>query len=326
MDLEKLSPLKISLDNLTIPYLKKHSLDFNDCQIEAFKNKYDITKLVKQRARYIDELLTRLWDFVGLNESYDLSLVAVGGYGRGELHPKSDIDLLILSESGFSEQSEQKISQLITLLWDLKLDVGQSVRTLDDCYEQGKDDITIATSMLEARFLVGNQQTFEKLQTLLADETFWPSDRFFIAKKEEQRARHKTCHGDGYSLEPDIKNGPGGLRDLQTVAWISKLHFNAHSLLELTTFNYITPGEYRELVDCQTFLWTIRFALHTATKRPDNRLLFDFQSEVAALLGYKGAANEAIEQMMKDFTKQFIALKSSTICCSNILMKRLLET
>jgi len=301
MDLETLSPLNISATNLTIPYLKKHSLAFNEQQVEAFTNKQDISKIVQQRARYVDELLTRLWDFVGLTESYDLSLIAVGGYGRGELHPKSDIDLLILSDSGFSQQSEEKISQFITLLWDLKLDVGQSVRTLKDCYEQGKEDITIATSMLEARFLVGNLHTFEKLQETLAAPSFWPSDKFFVAKKEEQIGRHKTCHGDGYSLEPDIKNGSGGLRDLQTVAWISKSHFNAHSLLDLTTFNYITPAEYRELVDCQNFLWTIRFALHTVTKRPDNRLLFDFQNEVAALLGYTGSRNEAIEQMMKAF-------------------------
>ncbi|MEI6897304.1 MAG: [protein-PII] uridylyltransferase [Psychromonas sp.] len=301
MDFETFSPLNISQDKLTIPYLKKHSQDFHEWQVEAFTNKNDIIRLVQQRARYIDELLTRLWDFVGLNESFDLALIAVGGYGRGELHPKSDIDLLILSQSGFSEQSETKISLFITLLWDLKLDVGQSVRTLQDCYEQGKDDITIATSMLEARFLVGNQQTFEKLKIQLESPTFWPSNKFFIAKMKEQIARHKTCHGDGYSLEPDIKNGPGGLRDLQTVAWISKCHFNAHSLLELTTLNYITPSEYRELVDCQTFLWTIRFALHTVTKRPDNRLLFDFQHEVATLLGYTGTGNQAIEQMMKTF-------------------------
>lgn len=301
MDYETLSPLNISKENLTIPFLKKHSQEFNDQQVEAFRNKFDITQLVKQRACYVDELLARLWDHVGLSESFDLALIAVGGYGRGELHPKSDIDLLILSADGFSQQSEEKISAFITLLWDLKLDVGQSVRTLQDCYEQGKEDITIATSMLEARYLVGNEHTFEKLQETLESPTFWPSEKFFLAKKGEQIDRHKTCHGDGYSLEPDIKNGPGGLRDLQTVAWISKCHFNANSLLELTTFNYITPGEYRELVDCQAFLWTVRFALHTATKRPDNRLLFDFQTEVAALLGYTGSRNEAIEQMMKAF-------------------------
>ncbi|WP_022941211.1 [protein-PII] uridylyltransferase [Psychromonas hadalis] len=301
MDFETLSPVKIKTENLTLPFLKQHIQSFNEWQVDTFKNQQNITLIVNQRARYIDELLARLWDFVGLNESYDLSLIAVGGYGRGELHPKSDIDLLILSEDGFSEQSEQKISQLITLLWDLKLDVGQSVRTLHDCYEQGKEDITVATSMLEARFLIGNKHTFKKLLQTLESDTFWPSESFFIAKKEEQQIRHNSCHGDGYSLEPDLKNGSGGLRDIQTVAWIAKCHFNVHSLLELTSLNYITPGEYRELVDCQTFLWTIRFALHTVTNRPDNRLLFDFQSDVAALLGYKGERNQAIEQMMKSF-------------------------
>ncbi|WP_413701383.1 [protein-PII] uridylyltransferase [Psychromonas sp. KJ10-10] len=179
--------------------------------------------------------------------------------------------------------------------------MGKAVRTLNDCYEQGKTDITVATSMLEARYLVGNEDTFDKLQSLLESETFWPSEQFFIAKKEEQQARHETCNGDGYSLEPDIKNGTGGLRDIQTVAWISKCHFNVNSLLDLTSFNYITPAEYRELSDCQTFLWTIRFALHVVTKRPDNRLLFDFQSDVASILGYRGEGNQAIEHMMKDF-------------------------
>jgi [protein-PII] uridylyltransferase len=301
MDFETYSPVKIKQDNYTIPYLKQHIRDFDEWQVNAFKNKQDVIQLVQLRARYIDELLARLWDFIGLSESYDLSLIAVGGYGRGELHPKSDIDLLILSDSGFSEHSEQKISQLITLLWDLKLDIGHSVRTLQDCYSQGEADITVATSMLEARFLAGNEDTFNKLQRSLESDTFWPSDKFFIAKKEEQQARHATCNGDGYSLEPDLKNGTGGLRDIQTVAWISKCHFNVNSLLDLTSFNYITPGEYRELSDCQTFLWTIRYALHVVTNRPDNRLLFDFQNDVATLLGYTGEGNQAIEHMMKAF-------------------------
>ena len=301
MEFEALSANKIKQYNLTIPFIKKHIQDFNDWQIESFQKRSDINKLVQQRAQYIDELLARLWHKVGLIEDFDLSLVAVGGYGRGELHPKSDIDILILSASEFSKKSEQKISEFITLLWDLKLDVGQSVRTLDDCHQQGKDDITVATSMLEARLLTGNLQTFKKLQSLTQNKEFWPSDKFFIAKHSEQKERHKSCFGDGYSLEPDIKNGPGGLRDIQTVVWIAKCHFNVHSLLELTSFNYITQGEYRELIDCQNFLWNVRFALHTVTKRPDNRLLFDFQSEVAKALGYTGERNEAIEQMMKAF-------------------------
>jgi [protein-PII] uridylyltransferase len=301
MDFEQHSPLKIQQQNLTIPFIKKHLQAFSHWELEQFKAKKNINKIVEMRARYTDELLDRLWDLVGLNESYDLSLLAVGGYGRGELHPKSDIDLLILSDHGFSQASEEKIGQLITLLWDLKLDVGNSVRTINDCLEQGKADITIATSMIESRLIKGNVNTFEKLQSILSQKDFWPSDRFFTVKKEEQIARHKNCRGDGYNLEPDIKNGCGGLRDIQTIAWVSKRHFDAQSLLELTSYGYITQGEYHEISDCQSQLWSIRFALHTVTNRPDNRLLFDFQSEVAKLLGYTGQRNEAVEQMMKMF-------------------------
>lgn len=301
MDFEQYSPESIHNNNLTIPFIKQHIKHFSDWQIKQFKAHKEINYLVSTRARYIDELLSRLWDFIGLNESYDLSLVAVGGYGRGELHPKSDIDLLILSDTGFSKQSEEKITQLITLLWDLKLDIGHSVRTLNDCFEQGKRDITVATSMIESRLIRGNEHTFQKLQDIINQTNFWPSNQFFTVKKEEQISRHRNCRGDGYSLEPDIKNGCGGLRDIQTIAWVAKRHFGAQSLLELASYNYITPGEYREITDCQSQLWTIRFALHTVTNRPDNRLLFDFQSEVATLLGYSGQRNEAVEQMMKMF-------------------------
>jgi len=301
MDFEQLSPNNISEDNLTLPYLKNHLNDFHEWQVKCFNKKYKIAEIVTLRARYIDQLLTRLWDHLGLALSDDLCLVAVGGYGRGELHPKSDIDLLILSQEGFDKESEKKISAFITLLWDLKLDIGNSVRTLQDCFEQGSADITVATSMLEARYIAGNKETFEKLTALIEDKNFWPSDRFFTVKKEEQIKRHKNCRGDGYNLEPDLKNGSGGLRDIQTIAWIAKRHFGVNSLIELTGSNYITQGEYRELVDCQALLWTIRFALHAVTNRPDNRLLFDYQTEVAQMLGYSGSGNTAIEQMMKAF-------------------------
>ncbi|WP_435234968.1 [protein-PII] uridylyltransferase [Psychromonas sp. PT13] len=301
MDFTHLSPRNFQETELTIPFLKTQLQKFQAWQIEKFKAHQPINEVVSCRALYIDQLLTRLWRFRGLHDIKNLSLVAVGGYGRGELHPKSDIDILILAEKKITSQCEQKISDFITLLWDLKLDVGNSVRTLKDCVQQGKADITVATSMIEARYLTGELKTFDKLSDLVKKKNFWPSADFFLTKREEQRARHKVCRGDGYSLEPDIKNGSGGLRDIQTIAWIAKRHFDSHSLLDLTGYEYITQSEYQELVDCQRLLWSIRFALHTVTNRPDNRLLFDFQSDVAALLGYKGEGNQAVEQMMKAF-------------------------
>ena len=301
MDFATLSPFNFQESELTLVLLKKELQQFQQWQIENFKAHEPINKIVSYRAHYIDQLLTRLWQHFGLDKSEELSLIAVGGYGRGELHPKSDIDILILCQQNFTPDDEQKISAFITLLWDLKLDIGNSVRTLQDCVEQGQADITVATSMIEARYITGNIQSFEKLLELVQQKDFWPSDQFFLTKREEQLKRHKLCRGDGYSLEPDLKNGSGGLRDIQTIAWIAKRHFGAHSLLELTSYNYITQGEYQELVDCQRQLWTIRFALHTVTNRPDNRLLFDFQNEAAELLGYHGEGNQAIEQMMKAF-------------------------
>ena len=301
MDFTTLSPFNFQESELTLVFLKKELQQFQQWQIDSFKAHEPINKIVSYRAHYIDQLLTRLWQHFDLDKSDGLSLIAVGGYGRGELHPKSDIDILILCQQSFTAEDEEKIGAFITLLWDLKLDIGQSVRTLQDCVEQGQADITVATSMIEARYITGDQQSFEKLLELVQQKDFWPSDQFFLVKRDEQLSRHKLCRGDGYSLEPDLKNGSGGLRDIQTIAWIAKRHFGAHSLLELTSYNYITQGEYQELVDCQRQLWTIRFALHTVTNRPDNRLLFDFQNDVAELLGYHGEDNQAIEQMMKAF-------------------------
>jgi [protein-PII] uridylyltransferase len=315
MDFEQYSPLNFSDAELYLIPLKKKLKAFEAWQVECFLANKEVDKIVILRARFIDEILIRLWAKFKLKESYNLSLIAVGGYGRGELHPKSDIDLLILSDHGFSAESEEKIGQLLLFLWDLKLDIGHSVRSLQDCDIQGRADITVATSMIEARFIEGNKTTFENLIKLVNQADFWPSDRFFILKKQEQQDRHSNCRGDGYNLEPDIKNGSGGLRDIQTIAWIAKRHFKANSLLELTGYGYITQAEYRELVDCQTLLWKLRFALHTVTNRPDNRLLFDFQNDVATLINSQAPLqtlsyqkevvtppiNQLIEEMMKSY-------------------------
>jgi len=301
MNFEPYSPLNIPNDKLSLIPVKEHLKQFQEWQVQCFKENCSINKIVALRARYIDELLSSLWDKLKLNACEDLALIAVGGYGRGTLHPQSDIDLLILSPNSFSKATEEKISALLLLLWDLKLIIGHSVRTLNDCKEQGKADISIATSMIEARKIQGSANTFHQLEILVQDEDFWSSAAFFIAKKEEQLARHHSCRGDGYSLEPDLKNSPGGLRDIQTISWISQRHFKAKSLLELTRYGYITQSEYNEIADCQALLWSVRFALHTITNRPDNRLLFDFQGDVAKLLAYEGNRNQVIEQMMKPF-------------------------
>ncbi|MGL6351712.1 MAG: bifunctional uridylyltransferase/uridylyl-removing protein GlnD [Aeromonas sp.] len=261
----------------------------------------DITWLVTARAYSLDQLLGLLWQQFGFN-TQNLTLIAVGGYGRGELHPYSDIDLLILYEGDeLDPLLGTQIGEFITLLWDLKLEVGQAVRNVAQCLEQGRADITVATNLMEARYITGCKAGFEQLTLATRPERFWPSEQFFQAKREEQTQRHQQFLGSAYKLEPDLKSNPGGLRDIQTLAWVARRHFGATTLFEMTHHGFLNHAEYRELLDCQNFLWKVRFALHMAINKGDNRLLFDRQRIVAQMLGFEGEGNAPIEQMMKRF-------------------------
>lgn len=301
MDQTQYVPALLSDEELTLSHCKQHMHQFQAWLEQRFFEGDNIIDLVSCRAEYMDQLLSRLWQTFGLTAHPELALIAVGGYGRGELHPKSDIDLLITTVASLSSEQEQLISAFITRLWDLRLEVGHSVRTIAECQEQGLADITIATNLLESRLITGSEQTYTQLQTIIEADDFWPSQDFFQAKHEEQLARHRQFKGSSYNLEPDLKSSPGGLRDLQTILWITRRHFGSNSFLELTNHGFLTKGEYHELEDCQNFLWRVRFALHLNLRRCDNRLLFDRQTTVAEALGYTGDGNQAVETMMKQF-------------------------
>lgn len=295
------SPLTFTDTQLTIGELKQQLEQFTQYQKHQFLHHHPVNDLVLGRSEYMDQLLYRLWEHYSFSQVPDISLVAVGGYGRGELHPLSDIDILVVSNHTLPAELGSKISEFITLLWDLRLEVGHAVRTVQQCAEIGREDLTVATNLQEARLLCGSEETFYKLKMLIHSESFWPSETFYRAKIQEQRDRHARYHDTTYNLEPDIKSTPGGLRDIHTLSWVARRHFGATSLLEMSRFGFLTDAEYRELVECQDFLWRVRFALHIELKRYDNRLIFAHQAQVAEHLGFTGEGNRAVEMMMKEF-------------------------
>ncbi|PSJ46183.1 [protein-PII] uridylyltransferase [Zobellella endophytica] len=301
MDASLLAPALLSPDQLTLSKCKEILARLQDWLEQRFNAGDDIMELVVTRSQHMDQLLTGLWQRHGLDQDAGLALVAVGGYGRGELHPYSDIDLLILSDDPAEEELGERIGSFITLLWDLRLEVGHSVRSVAECVQEGEKDITVATNLIEARLITGCYDTFAALTRATAPDHFWPSQAFFEAKREEQEARHRQYQDTSYKLEPDIKSSPGGLRDIQTISWVARRHFGAATLNEMVSHGFLSRAEYRELLDCQNFLWKLRFALHMAIHRSDNRLLFDRQRAVATALGFAGEGNEPIEQMMKRF-------------------------
>jgi len=271
-----------------------HWLDssFTDIQVK---------QLVLGRAKFIDALLQQLWQLNGFEPQQDLSLIAVGGYGRGQLQPYSDIDLLLLSAKPLDKQQQENVSTFITQLWDLGLDIGQSVRTIDQTMQLARGEITIATNLIESRLLAGNAENFNQLTQRVQSKQFWTSKAFFQAKYQEQQQRHAKFHGTAYNLEPNVKENPGCLRDIQSIGWVAKKHFKVLKGRGLVEHNYMTQQEFDELVEHRHHLWRIRCALHLEAGRGENRLLFDYQPAVAKRLGYGEEGKASVEKMMKAF-------------------------
>ena len=267
----------------------------------------DIDALVAERARFIDAFLAEIWQH-WFERNDNLALLAVGGYGRGELHPHSDIDLLILAKKTSAVQDD--IAAFVRLLWDLKLDIGHSVRTLADCKREAARDVVVYTTMMERRRLAGSHLLTAKLDKVLARKSIWPRKRFFRAKQQEQNERHRQYDNVDYDLEPNLKGSPGGLRDIQTILWITQHDHRSRELDELVEAGFLTPLEAQWLSEGRRFIWRVRFGLHLIAERKEDRLLFDYQRELAKRFGYRDTdAQLGVEQFMHDYYRHVLLLR-----------------
>ncbi|MEO1244455.1 MAG: [protein-PII] uridylyltransferase [Pseudomonadota bacterium] len=280
---------------------------------EALKQRFldgeSVVDLVRLRAELVDNALLRLWQSNLRGLAADSALVAVGGYGRGELHPHSDVDVLVLVSRQPDEDSANALGRFFTSLWDAGLEVGHSVRSVAECVAEAGSDLTVATTLMEARLLTGPESLFGEMQAAIAPTNIWPSDQFFEAKRKEQIARHHRYDDTAYKLEPNVKGSPGGLRDIQMIGWVAKRHFDVQTLEELVDHRFLTPGQLLRLSEGRAFLWRVRYALHILTGRREDRLLFDHQINLAEMLGYEDATYTlAVEQLMQRYYRTVMDL------------------
>ena len=269
----------------------------------------DIRSLIEGRAWFVDQILRAAWGRFDWSNEAQIALVAVGGYGRGELHPYSDIDLLILLDNNDQEIFRDAIERFLTLLWDIGLEVGQSVRSVQECAEEARADLTVITNLMESRTIAGPERLRQNMLKVTSPSEMWPSKEFFLAKRNEQATRHSKYNNTEYNLEPNVKGSPGGLRDIQTILWIARRQFGSLNLSAILDQGFLTEGEYSLLVAGQEFIWRVRYGLHMLAGRAEDRLLFDHQRSLAALLGYEDSdAKLAIERFMQKYYRVVMSI------------------
>jgi len=310
-----LSELESRISNDTSPVVAARELlkERYNADAEAFRQGADVRALVHSRSGTLDTVLALIWNRYAFAASADVSLVAVGGYGRGELHPHSDIDLLILTRSGIEENWQEDLGAFITLLWDLKLDIGHSVRSIQESMDAAREDVTILTNLLETRTIAGPDDLRDELSHQVYSDAISSDRDYFIAKREEQKQRHAKYGDTEYNLEPNVKGSPGALRDIQTIGWITKRHFGLQNIADLTRFSILTEEEHQILLQGETFLWRLRFGLQLIADRNENRLLFDHQRALAQMLGYKDEGKRlGVELMMQSYYRTVLALAELT--------------
>ncbi|MFC0205213.1 [protein-PII] uridylyltransferase [Novosphingobium soli] len=271
--------------------------------------------LVDQLLRIIhDHVVTNVYPASNRSKGERLTIMAVGGYGRGEMAPHSDVDIAFLTPIKQTPWCEQVIEAMLYFMWDLSLKVGHSSRSLDDMVRMSKADLTIRTAMLEGRYVWGDQQLFEEARTRFFKDVVSGTERQFVVEKLAERdERHKRMGDSRYVVEPNVKEGKGSLRDLHTLYWIGKYIHKVRSPAELVDVGLLTHREYRAFRRAENFFWAVRCHLHTITRRAEDRLTFDLQREVAARMNFSDRPGKsAVERFMQMFFLQAKVVGSLT--------------
>lgn len=286
--------------------------------IDLFNKNGAVEQLLSGLKDNVDAALKEAWCHFDLPA--DAALVAVGGYGRGELSPHSDVDVLILIRQAPDPVVQEKLEDLVQLLWDIGLEIGHSIRTIDECMSEAAADITVQTSLLEARLLIGNKEQFQILVNRCA--AAMDARAFFRAKILELRQRHAKFQDTPYSLEPNCKESPGGLRDLQVILWVAKAANLGNSWDELATHGLITETEAQQLILKERTLKNFRIHLHIIANRREDRLIFDIQTAMAeALHFHNSTTRRASEYLMQQYYRA-----AKTVTQLNAILLQNIET
>jgi [protein-PII] uridylyltransferase len=300
----------------------KHRLKAERQQLVAdFRHDGKPEKLLRGLRRSVDSVLSEAWRACGLPPG--AALVAVGGYGRGELFPYSDVDVLILLGAPLDAIMQARVEGLVQLFWDLGLEIGHSIRTVDECMSEAEADITVQTSLLEARLVTGSQTLFAQLQKRYREAM--DPQAFFQAKTAEMRVRHAKYEYTAFALEPNCKESPGALRDLQVILWVAKAAGLANSWGQLATRGLITREEARQLMEKERAFKDIRVRLHLQTGRREDRLLFDVQTAIAETFGLTTTGHGFEARRASEFLMQRYYWAAKTVTQLNTILLQNIE-
>ncbi len=313
--------------NKTLTLLKQAVVSGQETLKKHFQEHHNAYQVVFGRSYFVDLIIQQVADIKFNTLLSEVSIIAVGGYGRGELHPHSDVDLMILLPNEHENKYDESIEQFLMLLWDIKLEIGHSVRTLDECVTEAEKDITVITNITESRPLSGSQSLYLKMLDSTSTKNIWDSKSFFEAKLREQHSRHIKFESSAFKLEPNIKESHGGLRDIQMIGWVAKRHFGASTLDELVEHGFLTAEEFKTLEQGEELFWQIRASLHYLSGRREDRLLFDYQRDLALEYDFEdGPNNLAIESFMQRYYRTAMELERLNEMLLQLLKEAILFT